>query len=807
MQKITSHQPSTILSPVILDINVKCREKCINLQKSISNYVNEITSLLRSKSLLEEKYSQFVVKRINTLASYIYEVDSNPLYNFICLSVVLEVAETHCNEATQMIIDFIEELPKYTGDTLDKERAYFKKRIIILCDKVGQMLTFVEASKNVPLDDLYCQPPDSEDWLTIRSFTRYFEFSTSNVSIENYIGHASKLYYMLAAIGRNAELVPRTEAETNGFLDKAFTDKPSAFPIFYGTNPPKLTEESLDKVNTALIARFLMYARNPEWGQTDGAFFVANPDFRIIRLIFNFPEKAWVRFIRKTFQFPSVKTDTKHYLDTTAFEEIMQQQYLQPGQLRTMPMMLRASNGAPIILSRRHLIGEGLYSKKAGENNVRVRLIFHSKLVKGKSLWKLVKPHDSKSDLASIGLTHVDSKKEEEGHQHMSAADKFKMTVGLAMEQGMEKVDQVEKAMEKEAMELGQQEVQNVSQQRHARRSSKKDTIISENVFKDIKPSTILNQDSPEMTPNFTQKAIPQITPIASSSSRSRETENRYPNIKPSLNPRVKFGVDFDTTNLPELLDKDDREDFKRVIVHVHGGGFVAQSSASHQLYLNRWTNEFKVPIFSIDYRLAPGVQYPVPLDDVICGYLWILNYLEFILQVKPERIVAVGDSAGGNLITGLTAWCIMNSVRAPDALCMFYPAMSTEPDTFTPSLLYSLNDFMLNYSSLKMCSEYYAGAHQARRNPFISPRYLPDDILARFPRCEIYVCDRDPLRDDAIRFALSLHNAGGKVKLNYLKNLSHALLSMSHKSGLPEAVAFFDEAVRSLYELLEKKF
>lgn len=42
------------------------------------------------------------------------------------------------------------------------------------------------------------------------------------------------------------------------------------------------------------------------------------------------------------------------------------------------------------------------------------------------------------------------------------------------------------------------------------------------------------------------------------------------------------------------------------VIIHVHGGGFVAMSSGSHQNYTRVWANELGVPIFSIDYRLAP---------------------------------------------------------------------------------------------------------------------------------------------------------------------------------------------------------
>jgi hormone-sensitive lipase len=45
----------------------------------------------------------------------------------------------------------------------------------------------------------------------------------------------------------------------------------------------------------------------------------------------------------------------------------------------------------------------------------------------------------------------------------------------------------------------------------------------------------------------------------------------------------------------------------KALVIHVHGGGFVAMSSGSHQSYSRVWANQLGVPVFSIDYRLAPG--------------------------------------------------------------------------------------------------------------------------------------------------------------------------------------------------------
>lgn len=64
----------------------------------------------------------------------------------------------------------------------------------------------------------------------------------------------------------------------------------------------------------------------------------------------------------------------------------------------------------------------------------------------------------------------------------------------------------------------------------------------------------------------------------------------------------------------------------RALIVHVHGGGFIAMSSGSHQNYTRMWANELAgVPVFSIDYRLAPKDTFPAALNDVWQSYYWIV--------------------------------------------------------------------------------------------------------------------------------------------------------------------------------------
>lgn len=112
------------------------------------------------------------------------------------------------------------------------------------------------------------------------------------------------------------------------------------------------------------------------------------------------------------------------------------------------------------------------------------------------------------------------------------------------------------------------------------------------------------------------------------------------------------------------------------MIIHIHGGGFIAMSASSHENYTRKWTNALGVPVISIDYRLAPLHPYPFALDDVYQAYLWIIDNAEEVFKMNLEKIILVGDSAGGNLAVALTYLLIMLKKRLPTAVFLAYPGI-----------------------------------------------------------------------------------------------------------------------------------
>lgn len=143
------------------------------------------------------------------------------------------------------------------------------------------------------------------------------------------------------------------------------------------------------------------------------------------------------------------------------------------------------------------------------------------------------------------------------------------------------------------------------------------------------------------------------------------------------------------------------------LIIHCHGGGFVAQSSRSHEIYLRDWACQLKVPILSIDYSLAPQAPFPRALEEALYAYCWAINNAR-IMGSTAEKVILVGDSAGANLNIGVAMKCIELGIRPPAGLFLAYvPVLvSVVP---SPSRLLCLMDPLLPFGFMIRCMKAYA--------------------------------------------------------------------------------------------------
>lgn len=144
-----------------------------------------------------------------------------------------------------------------------------------------------------------------------------------------------------------------------------------------------------------------------------------------------------------------------------------------------------------------------------------------------------------------------------------------------------------------------------------------------------------------------------------------------------------------------------------KLVVHLHGGGFVAQSSRSHESYLREWVARLDVPFLSVDYSLAPDAPFPRALEEALYSYCWARTHARMLGATDDAQIIMAGDSAGGNLCLGVTLKCLELGIPPPSGLFLAYVPvlLSFVP---SPSRLLCLFDPLLPFGFMMRCLKAY---------------------------------------------------------------------------------------------------
>lgn len=102
-------------------------------------------------------------------------------------------------------------------------------------------------------------------------------------------------------------------------------------------------------------------------------------------------------------------------------------------------------------------------------------------------------------------------------------------------------------------------------------------------------------------------------------------------------------------------------------IYYIHGSGYALCSPRTHRR-LTTWLSHLTgLPVFVVDYRLAPRHRFPTAATDVRTGWDWLLGPG----GLAPDRVVIAGDSAGGHLAVDLL---LQPEVTRPAGLVMLSP-------------------------------------------------------------------------------------------------------------------------------------
>jgi acetyl esterase/lipase len=206
-------------------------------------------------------------------------------------------------------------------------------------------------------------------------------------------------------------------------------------------------------------------------------------------------------------------------------------------------------------------------------------------------------------------------------------------------------------------------------------------------------------------------------------------------------------------------------------VLYTHGGGLIVGCVEWHTKFVAQMVQLSGVPFLSVEYRLAPEAQYPLPLEDAYAGLTW-LHAKASELGVDNNRIAVLGDSAGGAIAATVTLLARERQGPKIAKQILIYPMLDDRNMTANPAvepfLIWSAEENKLGWTS-------YLGDKQGTED-------IPETAAAGrlidgtgLPTTYIEVGELDLFREENVQFADKIAKAGVSVELHVWPGCPHA--------------------------------
>jgi acetyl esterase/lipase len=210
-----------------------------------------------------------------------------------------------------------------------------------------------------------------------------------------------------------------------------------------------------------------------------------------------------------------------------------------------------------------------------------------------------------------------------------------------------------------------------------------------------------------------------------------------------------------------------------RVLMYLHGGGFVLGSPATVATPVARAARAAHARAFLPKYRLAPEHLYPAMVQDVVTAYRWIIDD-----GTPPEGIVIAGESAGGGLVCAVILALLDGGHPLPAAAVPISPMVDFEFKGASWQTNADKDGFVTRELVLQNVPMFLPNGDPAKESPL-------NHDLAGLPPLLIQVGDHEVIRDDGIALAEKATAAGVDVTLEVWPDMVHLWHNFSY---LPDA-------------------
>ncbi len=224
------------------------------------------------------------------------------------------------------------------------------------------------------------------------------------------------------------------------------------------------------------------------------------------------------------------------------------------------------------------------------------------------------------------------------------------------------------------------------------------------------------------------------------------------------ITPISANGVDAEWTRTPQA-------DPSRVLLFLHGGGYISGSIASHRHLAAEAGRQAHARTLALGYRLAPENPFPAALEDTLAAYRFLLAQ-----GTNPTKIALGGESAGGGL--ALAAMLSLRDSNEPLPACAWLSSPWTDlAQTGATMQTKAADDPLIQKPYLDDLSAQYRNGADAK-NPLISPLHAN---LQNLPPLLIQVGAAETLLNDSTRLAEAAGQANTQVTLEIWPDMIHA--------------------------------
>jgi acetyl esterase/lipase len=205
--------------------------------------------------------------------------------------------------------------------------------------------------------------------------------------------------------------------------------------------------------------------------------------------------------------------------------------------------------------------------------------------------------------------------------------------------------------------------------------------------------------------------------------------------------------------------------DENRVLLFLHGGGYMSGSIDSHRHMVAEAGRQTGCRTLALGYRLAPEHPFPAALEDTVSAYKFLLAS-----GVSPDRIALAGESAGGGLAVATLVTLRDAGVPLPACVWCSSPWVDLEMKGASIETKAGVDPLIQRGYLTELATAYLNGADPA--TPLISPIHAD---LRGLPPMLIQVGSSETLLDDAVRLAQVAGAAEVSVTLQIWPEMIHA--------------------------------